>query len=269
MSIDLTDRGQLINLLKKYGLWAKKRLGQHFLISREALDKIIASAKLESDDVVVEIGPGHGVLTRELLPRTKKVFAIEIDDSILPVLRDTTHFYRDRLEICHQHILDYEPPTVPYKLVANIPYHLTSPILRKFLVETERRPLDMTLLVQKEVAERICNKHRKSIISLIVEVFGDAEIISIVPAAAFFPPPKVDSAILHIHVASLPRIAIAPQIFFHTVKMGFSQPRKKLKNNISVDMLTECGINGDLRAENLSVADWEKLANSLQAKVQS
>lgn len=263
MRIDLTDPRQLRDLLKKYGLWAKKRFGQNFLIDRSVLETIVASADLSAEDTVVEIGPGPGVLTNELLHRTKKVFAIEIDRDIIPVLRETTHFNRDKLTIRNQHVLDFEIPNGPYKLVANIPYHLTSPILRKFLPETEHRPQSITLLIQKEVAEKICHPQRHSVLSLIVAAFGDASIKAVVPAESFFPAPKVDSAVLHIDVLSEPRITVAPKLFFHAVKTGFAQPRKKLKNNLPQAILTECNIDENLRAENLTIADWEQIATVL------
>ncbi len=231
----------------------------------KALETIVATADLQADDTIVEIGPGPGVLTTQLLPRTKKVFAVEIDNDILPVLRETTRFFKDRLEILHQHVLDFEIPVEPYKLVANIPYHLTSPILRKFLPEAEHRPQSITLLVQKEVAEKICHPKHRSILSLIVEAFGDAEIKAIVPAESFFPPPKVDSAILHIAVADAPRISVSPRLFFHAVKMGFAQPRKKLKNNLDPLILKQCDIDENLRAESLTIAQWEQIAKTLES----
>ncbi len=264
MRIDLTDPRQLRDLLKKYKLWAKKRFGQNFLVDRNILQTIVECADLQEEDTIVEIGPGPGVLTTELLHRTKKVFAVEIDRDIIPVLRETTHFNRDKLTIFNQHVLDFVVPDEPYKLVANIPYHLTSPILRKFLPEAAHRPQSITLLVQKEVAEKICHPQRRSVLSLIVETFGDASIAAIVPASCFFPSPKVDSAILHIAVAKEPRIHVAPRLFFHAVKMGFAQPRKKLKNNLPAALLAASQIDGDLRAETLSIPDWERIATELE-----
>ncbi len=264
--LDLTNPADLRALLKKYGLWAKKKFGQNFLVDRGVLEKIVSAAELTSDDFVVEVGPGPGVLTRELLPRTKKVLAIEIDRDILPALKDSTHFFRDRLEIRNEHILNFEIPTEPYKVVANIPYHLTSPILRKFLVETEFRPQSLTLLVQKEVAEKICDTHKKSILSLFVEVFGTAHIVARVPASSFFPPPKVESAILHIVVADAPKISASPKSFFTACKVAFSQKRKKLKNTVPADILERSGIDPNLRPENLEIADWEKMARAISEK---
>lgn len=258
--MDLTNPQDLKNLLKKYHLWAKKRLGQNFLVDRGVLEKIIETADLQKDEMVVEIGPGPGVLTRELLPNVRKVVAIEIDEDIVPVLKESTHFFRDKLEIRNEHILNVIPPEESYKIVANIPYQLTSPILRKFLIETDHKPTSLTLLVQKEVGEKICHPKKKSILSLFVEVFGEAEIITNVPASSFHPAPKVDSAVIHISVNKKSKISIDPKLFFRTVKMGFAQRRKKIKNNLPMEVLEKAGIDPNVRAEELSIEDWERIA---------
>jgi 16S rRNA (adenine1518-N6/adenine1519-N6)-dimethyltransferase len=256
---NLTDLSEVKFLFKKYKIWAKKRFGQNFLVDQHVLECIIAAASLHSSDKVLEIGPGYGVLTRELLPRTRMVQAVEIDREIIPVLKETTKFFKEKIEIIHAHILDVSVPKGRYKIVANIPYHLTSPILRKFLVETEDRPQSLTFLVQKEVAEKICDRKKRSILSLFVEVFGEASIVCTVSPQSFFPAPKVFSAVLHIHLSQCPIIGVPPAQFFHVVKMGFSQPRKKLKNNISPDILKKAHIDENLRAECLDVSDWERI----------
>jgi len=264
--LDLTNPAELRQILKKYGLWAKKKFGQNFLVDRAVLEKIVATADLSEKDFVVEIGPGPGALTRELLPRTKKVFAVEIDREIIPVLKETTHFFRDKIEILNAHILGFEIPKRPYKIVANIPYHLTSPILRKFLVETNFRPKSLTLLVQKEVAEKICDPKKNSILSLFVAVFGRAKIVDLVSEKSFFPPPKVKSAILKIEIFQKPKIKILPKYFFAAAKMGFSQKRKKLKNTISTAILKKSEIDENLRPENLTIENWEKIARAIFEK---
>jgi len=264
MSLDLTDISQLKPLLKKYRLWAKKRLGQHFLVDRSVLDTMVETAQISKEDTILEIGAGTGVLTRELLPRAKKTIAIEIDKDILPLLKETTHFFRDRMDLRHEHILNIVPPKTPYKVVANIPYQLTSPILRKFLVETEDRPETLTLLVQKEMAEKICHTAKKSLLSLFVETFGEAKIVRNVPASAFHPPPKVQSAVLHISVFPKPRFQGNIQSLFSVAKMGFSQKRKKLKNTLPKDLLERSGVDIDKRAEALSWEEWEQLAGALK-----
>jgi 16S rRNA (adenine1518-N6/adenine1519-N6)-dimethyltransferase len=261
LTLDLTDPRQLRDLLKKYRLWAKKRLGQNFLVDRSVLETIVDTANLLPEDTVVEIGPGPGVLTRELLPRVKNVFAVEIDADILPVLKETTNFFRNKLTICHQHVLQFVLPETDYKIVANIPYHLTSPIMRKFLTEAKNRPQSMTLLVQKEVAEKICDTKHRSILSLFVEAFGTPRIVTNVPATSFSPPPKVESAVLHIDVLPKPKISVDSKKFFSVVKQGFNQRRKKLKHNLPIKILQQAEIDENLRAESLTIEDWERIAS--------
>lgn len=274
--LDLTDYKTLRDLLKRFGVWTKKRLGQHFLVDRSVLEQILETADVQEGEYITEIGAGHGVLTVELLRKGAKVNTIEIDEDILPVLRFTTRNHTDKLEIFPQHVLGYTQKNFPYKIVANIPYQLTSPILRKFLAEAEKPPQSLTLLTQKEVAERICDPKRNSILSLIVSVFGQAEIKAIVGENSFFPPPKVKSAILHIKTFAKPKITIARQVFYNMVKIGFLSPRKKLKNVLAgafhkntaeiEALFTELGIPADARAENLAISDWESLARILILK---
>lgn len=262
----LTDPQTIRSLLKKYGLWAKKRFGQNFLVDENVLQTIVETANIDSEMTVLEIGPGLGVLTRELLPRAQKVIAIEIDRDIIPVLRETTHFYRDKFELRNEHFLDSILPETPYQVVSNIPYHLTSPILRKLLVETDHRPLSLTLLVQKEVAEQICNEKKSSLLSLFVAAFGKASLITRVPPSSFFPPPKVDSAILRIDVFETPCITKLPiQKVFSTAKQGFHQKRKKLKNLFPERLLRESNIDPNARAETLSLFDWERLTEQIRS----
>lgn len=269
--IDLTHFSELRNLLKKYSVWAKKRLGQNFLVNKSVLEKIVETAEVHEGELIVEIGPGPGVLTQALLLAKAKVEAIEIDREILPVLREATRSYSKFLTIFEKHILDFDPPKEPYKIISNIPYHLTSPILRKFLSEVENRPSRIVLLVQKEVAEKICEKEgRDSHLSLMVKVFGVPEIIQIVRAESFFPVPKVDSAILKIELFSEPKISIPPKVFEEMLFRGFAEPRKKIRNVLMKKFLktsdqieeifTKCNVSGDLRAQNLSIEDWENLA---------
>lgn len=271
--LDLTDYKQLKSLLKQFNVWQKKRLGQHFLVDRRVLDKIIEIADVQKGEYITEIGAGPGVLTVELLKQGALVDTIEIDTDILPILRFVTAKYTKQLEIHHQHILSYWQKNSPYKVVANIPYQLSSPILRKFLPEAEILPKSLTLLIQKEVAEKACDQKKKSVLSLIVSVYGDAKIVEIVPERAFFPPPKVKSAILHIDVFDKPKISIDRDKFYKMVKMGFASPRKMLKNVLMAglhknsteieEVLNKINIPLISRAENLEISDWENLAKEL------
>lgn len=256
----LTDFLYAKSLLKKYGLWAKKRLGQNFLVDQVVLNEIINSANLQENDFIIEIGPGLGVLTQELLPRVSNVMAVEVDRDIIHVLKNSTNFFKDKIEIINDHILNFKIPNEKYKVVSNIPYQLTSPILGKFLIDSENRPESMTLLVQKEVAEKICDKKKKSVLSLMVEVFGNPEIVTLVNENSFYPIPKVKSAVIHIDVFKKPKISIDKKLFFNIVKKAFCFKRKKIKNNLSIDLIKKAGIDENLRAENLSIYDFESLA---------
>jgi 16S rRNA (adenine1518-N6/adenine1519-N6)-dimethyltransferase len=269
---DLTDFTTLRNFLKRYGVWAKKKLGQHFLVDKSVLDCIIEKSQLIKGEKIVEIGPGHGVLTRALLEQGAIVDAIEIDENILPALRSATDPFQKNLSIFHTHILSYPPPKTPYKIISNIPYHLTSPLLRKFLIETQYRPSKIVFLIQKEVAEKLAGKGGKeSSLSLLVKAFGEVKIERIVPPESFFPPPKVDSAIITIDIFANPKITKVPlQIYERMLFQGFKSPRKKLKNVLStvfsvpetkiIQILEKCGINPHDRAQHLSSEDWENLA---------
>jgi len=261
--LDLTDKKQLKNFLKKFGVWSKKKFSQNFLIDQEILKKIVSAAKISKQDTIVEIGPGPGVLTREILPHCKKIIAVEIDKKILPALKESTYFFRDRLEIKNEHILNFQPPKEKFKLVANIPYHLTSPILRKFLIETSFLPEKIVILVQKEVAEKIHHPKKKSILQLFVTVFGTPKILQIVPAKCFFPEPKVDSAILEIIFFKNPKINISAKKFFAATKILFSAPRKKIKNIVPEYVLQKTKIDPNLRAEKLEISEIENFAKKL------
>jgi len=275
--MNLTNFSDLRDLLKKYGVWAKKRLGQNFLVDAEVLAQIIAAAEIELGETIVEIGPGPGVLTQALLRAGAKVEAVELDTDILPVLKEAARAYKGFLTIYNTHVLSFNPPEGNYKLVANIPYYLTSPILRKFLNEVSNRPTRVVLLVQKEVAEKICEPAgRDSHLSLMVKAYGAPKIVALVKAESFYPVPKVDSAILQIDLFSQPLFSLPPKIFEEMLFAGFAEPRKKLGNVLSRKfsmpateirtILEKNGISPDLRAQNLSIPEWEKLAKVFLAK---
>lgn len=254
----------------------KKSLGQNFLKDRGTLQKIVDAANIAPDETVVEIGPGHGILTHELASRAKRVIALELDQQLIPELLMKFPPYSN-VAILHQDALTFTPPSEPYKLVANIPYYITSPILNRFLREQPEscRPTSLTLLVQKEVAEKIIAKNgtkqetHHSVLSLQVHLFGTPKIVAIVPASHFSPAPKVDSAILHItrHTPLLPDSDLEP--FFKLLHMGFSHPRKKLIRNLCglgwltfedlQKIFTQLKLDENARAENLTIEQWEKV----------
>ncbi len=256
-----------------------KSYGQNFLVDKNVLEKIIAAADLITTDVVLEIGAGTGVLTKELAKRVKKVITFEIDKKLLPILQENLKDFHN-VEIYNESILNtnYHPPAggldARYKLVANIPYHITSAILEKFL-SIKNKPQAIVLLVQKEVAERICAKPGKmSLLSAIVQYYGDPKIVALVSAQSFRPAPKVESAILKIEMDKTTN-EIRKNLessFLKIVKVGFSEKRKMLKKNLKSLMpkggaealIREIGLNGQERAEELNMKQWVKLAENIK-----
>lgn len=263
--MDLSDKKTIIEILQKNGLFAKKRFGQNFLINRQELEKIVTTAKIEKTENVIEIGPGLGVLTQKLLQKAKKVICLELDGNIIPILKANLSGVTN-LEIINIDALKFIPPKMEYKIVANIPYYITSPILNHFL-QVENKPKSITLLVQKEVAEKICMRDGKqSILSLEVALFGTPKIISRISASSFFPAPKVDSSILHIEVFDKNHEDFIPKNkaleILNLAKICFSQKRKKLSNTLPEEYhenATVTGISLSRRPETLTISDWTKL----------
>lgn len=254
---------------------AKKKLGQNFLNNKETLAKIIETADLKNTDHVIEIGPGCGILTAELVRKAGHVTAIELDSDLVPEL--TRKFINAKnFKLIHGNALDFTPPKTPYKLVANIPYYITSPLINHFLREQppHARPTQMTLLVQKEVAERICAKEGNfSILSIQVQLFGTPEIIALIPASHFSPAPKVDSAILKIDTRDPEMSEIKIANFFKIINVGFSHKRKKLIKNLSQlanikkedlkKIFTKLNLDENIRAEHLTIKDWHAFTRLL------
>jgi len=257
-------------LLIRYGLAARKGLGQNFLIDRGVLDKIIAAAAVEKSDTVVEVGPGLGVLTRALAERAGKVIAVELDRNMVGLLRETLAGLPN-VEIVARDILETPPEVlvgdVPYKVVANLPYYITSPALRHFL-ETPRQPQSLVVMVQKEVARQIVARPPEmSLLSIAVQFYGAPKIVSYVPAGAFHPPPKVASAILRIEVLPQRRLPLDDEkAFFKLARAGFGTRRKQLANALSggldidkaaaIGLLQRAGIDPARRAETLTIDEW-------------
>lgn len=267
---------ELKKMLGGRGLWANKGLGQNFLVDQQALDNIVAAADLSASDNVVEVGPGTGFLTEQLIQKAGKVLSVELDSNMVAILRAQFLFSKN-LEITNQDILKFEISNLKfknYKVVANIPYYITSPLLKHFL-QSVNRPTLMVVLVQREVAEKVCGLTGKSLITIETQLFGEPEIIGIVKAASFYPAPKVDSAILKIRVYDK---SLVPddqmQDFMRIVKFGFSQKRKMLNNTLGAglhkkpaemtELLKKIGIDPSLRPENLEISDWQKLAQSFK-----
>ncbi len=252
---------------------AKKSLGQHFLTSHAIIAEIISSSNISPTDTVLEIGPGRGILTRGLLDTEAKVIAVEKDDTLIPELQKkfAKEIASGKLSLVHEDILDMKPLAGAYKLVANIPYYITGQIIRQFL-EIENQPASMTLLIQKEVAERIVARDGKeSLLSLSVKVFGTPRLVRKVLPGSFTPPPTVDSAILTVNDISRKKLSgVEEKKFFVLLHLGFAHKRKQLLPNLAEtseykkDILTEvfarCGLDNKCRAEDVSLEQWIELA---------
>src|SRR3989338_6297792 len=258
-------------LLAKQGKRPSKILGQNFLIDGRILEKIIVAAGLSAQDTVLEIGPGIGMLTRALAEKAKKVIAIEKDLGMLDILKETVGNYNN-IEIIQWDVLKLSIANFQlsnYKLIANIPYYITSPIIRKFL-EEENKPGVIILMVQKEVAQRICAAPPDmSILAASVQFYAKPRIISYVSKGCFWPPPNVDSAIIEI-IPLKEKRDVPDEDFFKILKAGFCAPRKQLANNLSTALkrdkkevsgwLLQNGIAPTRRAETLSIEEWKRLA---------
>jgi len=280
-------------LLRQYGLRPNKRLGQNFLVDEEALQRVVAVAEVAPGESVLEIGPGLGSLTRYLACTASQVTAVELDALLLPALRQVLAPYPN-VRVVEGDILTLDPTALmsvragqagdltgpvsggretvrmEYVVVANIPYYITSALIRH-LLEARIRPRRLVLTVQREVANRICAQPGKmSLLALSVQVYGQPRVVAYIPASSFYPPPKVDSAVVRVDLHSSPLIP-SPLIplFFRLAKAGFSQKRKTLRNALSgglgcppaqaASLLISVGIDPQRRAETLSLQEWNLL----------
>jgi len=264
-------------LLKHHGLRPHKGLGQSFLQDPLALEKIVSAAEIQPTDTVLEIGPGLGSLTRYLAVSAREVIAVELDPNLLPPLKAVLSPYQN-VRFVHGDILElslkYLIAEKNYLVVANIPYYITSAVIRH-LLEGEAKPRRIVLTIQKEVAQRICAlPGDMSLLALSVQVYGKPRVVARIPAGAFFPAPKVDSAVLSVDIYPTP--LIKPELldtFFQLIKAGFSQKRKTLRNSLSsglhispaetANLLTRANIDPQRRAETLSIEEWEHLCEKM------
>ncbi len=258
----------MMGMMQKKSLKPKKSLGQNFLMHQRIAERIAMTAKLSLHDTVFEIGPGTGMLTRELLKRAKRVIAIEADYELFEKLQIdfAQEIAEGRLDLWHGDIRTFNIATLPkgYALVANIPYYLTGEIFRMFL-ESSAQPCSMTLLVQKEVAERIARAKKESILSLSVKAYGAPKYEFTVPRGAFRPAPKVDSAVLSIRDISRKNFTTSKEElrFFTLLHAGFAHKRKFVRKNLNEAGLSWTGIPEKSRAEDLALADWIALNKNL------
>lgn len=264
-------------ILRRYGLEPRQELGQHFLVDERALTRIVAAAELSPDDIVLEVGAGVGNLTRLLAMSAGRVVAVEIDRRFLPVLASELADHSN-VHLVAGDILSLNPAGLaegqPYKVVANLPYAITSAVLRHFL-EARVPPQRTVVTVQREVAERIAARGgRMSLLAVSVQYYGRPQLLFRLRPGAFYPPPEVESAVLQIdrHPEPPVKVANVPH-FFRVVSAGFSQPRKQLGNSLAAGLgishqeaataLRRAGIDPRLRAERLSLGDWARLAQVL------
>lgn len=311
-AINLSSNAQMLpqikDLLRQFRLKTKKRLGQHFLTDENVLECILSAAELSSKDIIVEIGPGLGILTEKLAERVAKVIAVELDSKLVRILRKRLASFPnikiipgDILKIVPWQLLEdisYAGNEVPkqslepklraegvaitqgYKVVANLPYYITSPILRHFL-EATLKPSLMVIMVQKEVGQAIAAIPGKmSLLSVRSQFYSKPTVVTYVPAGSFYPPPKVDSLVLRLDVYSKPPTEVSDIAgFFDIVTCGFSSPRKQLRNSLAqglrmppgqvVMLLEKSGIVAKRRAETLSLEEWEKLWNVFASSTES
>ncbi|GCE26643.1 ribosomal RNA small subunit methyltransferase A [Dictyobacter alpinus] len=268
--VDLTNVRELRSLLSAHGMKPNKAFGQNFLIDRSVLQQIVQAAEITAEDEILEVGAGTGVLTRELAQEAKRVVAVELERDMLTLLADTTRQYAN-VELIARNLLFLDPAEVfgqvPYKLVANLPYYITAPTFRHFL-ENANPPRILVVMVQWEVAQRIVAEPGDlSLLAISVQFYGQPKIISRVPAQAFYPAPKVDSAILRIDVhKEAPLSHEERDRFFKVVQAGFSEKRKQVHNSLTHGLhyknelvrgwLSQANIESSRRAETLSIEEW-------------
>jgi 16S rRNA (adenine1518-N6/adenine1519-N6)-dimethyltransferase len=269
---------RLGELLRRHGVRLQKGLGQNFLADPVHLDRIIAAAELTGDDVVLEVGPGVGTLTVRLAREAALVVAVELDEQLLPALREVVAGHKN-VTIVQGDILQLDPATLipgsaSFKVVANLPYYITSAAIRKLLTATPP-PALLVLTVQREVAQRIVARPPEmSLLAVSVQFYARPEIVARIPAGAFVPAPKVDSAILRLRPWPVPPVEV-PDVgaFFDVVRAGFGQRRKQLRNSLRAGlslpeeqvegMLVAAGVDPTRRAETLSLEEWSRLAWAL------
>ncbi len=261
-------------LLRAHGLSPKKSLGQNFLVDPAALERIVQAAEIDAERSLLEVGPGLGSLTRYLARAAGRVVAVELDAALIPVLEDVLR-ETPNVEIVRGDILKLDPARLMgqdgYFVVANIPYYITSNLIRH-LLEAPLKPSRLVLTVQREVAERItAGPGDMSLLALGVQVYGRPKMVARIPAGAFYPSPTVDSSVVRVDLYPAPLIPIEQlDAFFRLAKAGFGQKRKTLRNALSAGlgmppaqaaaMLEEAGIDPQRRAETLAMEEWKRLA---------
>ncbi|MHB1134774.1 MAG: 16S rRNA (adenine(1518)-N(6)/adenine(1519)-N(6))-dimethyltransferase RsmA [Chloroflexota bacterium] len=260
------------SLLRRYGFRPRKKLGQNFLVDEDILDGIAEAADLTPADEVLEVGPGLGTLTLRLARRAGRLVAVELDDDLVRIVRETVAG-TGNVTVVHQDILKFDPSRYfaprAYKMIGNLPYYVTSPTLRHFL-ENPSPPSLLLLMIQREVADRLLARPGElSLLAISVQLYAEPRLVRLVDAGAFYPSPKVDSAVIRLDVLPQPAVAVDTDHFFAVVSAGFSQPRKQLHNSLaqrfwmrpgqSTELLHEAGIDPKRRAQTLALEEWAEL----------
>ena len=272
ISPDITLPGPGHQTVADHGSIPRKSLAQHFLADRRVLRSILSAAEPGPQDTVVEVGPGTGALTRALVSTAKRVVAIELDSRLADSLASRLG-NPPNLDVINTDAREFDPAQLlgvesGYMMVGNLPYYAASPILRRFLEAGRHRPSHMVVMVQKEVATRmVAADGRMSLLALGIQLYGIPRIINYVPATAFYPQPKVSSAIVRIDPLARPAIEVENEAFFRVVRAGFAAPRKQLRNSLSQGLgtspeeagqfLRQAGMDPKRRPENLSLQEWE------------
>ncbi|MEA3453206.1 MAG: 16S rRNA (adenine(1518)-N(6)/adenine(1519)-N(6))-dimethyltransferase RsmA [Patescibacteria group bacterium] len=266
--MNLTLEQKTKEFLKKNNIRPSKKLGQNFLVDEVILHKIIKASRLTKSDLVVEIGPGIGTLTQELCKVAGEVIAIEKDRHLAKILEKNIS-KSGNIKILQKDILASDDLLTinNYKIVANLPYNIALPIIRKF-VEGENPPQEMILMIQKEVAQKICSE-KSSLPKIAIEFYAKSELLFFVPKESFLPIPKVDGAVVRISDIQKNIPKVNQDLFFKILKAGFTHPRKTILNNLSVKLnigkdkckewLNQCSIPLQNRPENLDLKDWLRL----------
>ena len=268
--------------LQRLDLHAKKELGQNFLVDEHALGSIVSAAELTHDDLVVEVGPGLGVLTKELAASAGRVIAVELDTAMAAALKEmfagSPHVAIVEADILGWSPESFIPDDISYKVVGALPYNIASAVLRHFL-ESKHKPALIVAVMQKEVAQSVAAAPGDmSLLSVGVQFYGHPSIIQYIPPTGFYPQPKVDSAIVRVDVYAKPPVEVEDQVvFFDVVRGGFSTPRKQLRNSLAYglgitateagDLIGIAGIDPKRRAETLALEEWAALYRAFVGKI--
>ena len=274
-----------LDIIRKYDFVFQKRFGQNFLIDSHVIEKIISSADIKTDDCVIEIGPGIGTLTQYLGKYAGKVIAVEIDKKLIPVLQDTLKEW-DNIEIINDDIMNLDLKQLaeeknggrPFKVAANLPYYITTPIIMR-LLEEDIPVESITVMIQKEVAERMKagpGSKDYGALSLAVSYYAEAKTAANVPCNCFIPRPKVDSTVIHLEKYKTPPVSVKdPELMFRLIRASFNQRRKTMANGIKnaeylsysredvEKALEKCGLDSQIRGEQLSLSDFAALSDTL------